>query len=44
MSEYLVSDSIFKFHGEIPIPPDKSISHRAVILSTFNKTPKINAA
>ena len=37
MSEYLVSDSIFKFHGEIPIPPDKSISHRAVILSTFNK-------
>ena len=37
MSGYLVSDSIFKFHGEIPIPPDKSISHRAVILSTFNK-------
>ena len=37
MSEYLISHSNFNFNGEIPIPPDKSISHRAVILSTFNK-------
>tara|TARA_B100001248_G_scaffold75099_1_gene53890 strand:+ start:93529 stop:94818 length:1290 start_codon:yes stop_codon:yes gene_type:complete len=37
MSEYLISHSNFNFNGEIPIPPDKSISHRAIILSTFNK-------
>ena len=37
MSEYLISHTNFNFNGEIPIPPDKSISHRAVILSTFNK-------
>ena len=37
MSEYLINHSNFNFNGEIPIPPDKSISHRAIILSTFNK-------
>ena len=37
MSGYLINNSNYIFQGEISIPPDKSISHRAVILSTFNK-------
>ena len=37
MSEYIVNKSKFVFTGEINIPPDKSISHRAVFLSSFNK-------
>ena len=37
LSEYIVNKSKFVFAGEINIPPDKSISHRAVFLSSFNK-------
>jgi len=37
MSEYIVNKSKFVFVGEVNIPPDKSISHRAVFLSSFNK-------
>lgn len=37
MSEYLIEKSKYIFSGELKVPGDKSISHRAVILSTFNK-------
>ncbi len=37
MSEYIVNKSKFVFVGEVNIPPDKSISHRAVFLSALIK-------
>mgnify|MGYP003323813259 CR=1 FL=1 len=36
MGRIAIKGNDFLFKGEIDIPPDKSISHRAIILSSFN--------